>query len=94
MSKLINILEESPIEQPEHKLLDMEQSVQMYEQLKMKHEFIRALRALFLQSFECGRWSIVAQLLIKYGQAEADKGVNEVNKVETITGLVAMLESD
>lgn len=60
----------------------------------MKHEFLRALRALFLQSFEAGRWSLVAQLLIRYGQAEADKGATEINKVETITGLLSMLDND
>ena len=65
----------------------------MYEQLKMRHEFIRALRALFLQSFESGRWSLAAQLLVKYGQAEANKDA-DINRTETVTCLMSMLDSD
>ena len=71
-------MEDDKTEEPEDVMVGLENSLSMYENLKMKNEFVRALRQLLLHAFQSTNWNLVVRLLLKYGQIEgSDKKMDE-----------------
>lgn len=66
-------------------LVETQDQVQMFENLLLKNEFLRAMRNYTLMVFSSGDFNKIKELLMKYGLIETKKSGKRVNKEETVT---------
>ena len=75
-------------------LVEIQDQVQMFENLKLKNEFIRSMRNYTLMVFSSGDFNKIKQLMMKYSLIEGKQSVKsfKMNKEETITQLLGYFD--
>ena len=72
-------------------LVEIQDQVQMFENLHLKNEFIRAMRNYTLMVFSSGDFNKIKQLMMKYSLIETKQN-KRVNKEETMTQLLGYFD--
>lgn len=72
-------------------LVEIQDQVQMFENLHLKNEFIRAMRNYTLMVFSSGDFNKIKQLMMKYSLIETKQN-KRVNKDETVTQLLGYFD--